>query len=233
MTPPGPLVTSQLLYSKLSYDPAAFVPISVLTTGHIVLVANPKVPAANLADLIAYAKADPGRLRYASPGAGTTPHMTGEMLNALAGIRTTHVPYRGMAPAVTDLIAGHVDIMFDNLGNSLQYIRQGQLKVLAVASATRLPDWPDVPAVAETYPGFESTSWFVVVAPPKTPQVIAGKLSVTLAEILQQPDVAKRVRDLTLTVVGNTPDQAREFIERETRHWRNAIGATIARVQSK
>ena len=119
VTPPGPLVTSQLLYSKLSYDPTAFTPISVMTAGHIVLVANPKIPVANLGELIAYAKSQPGRLRYASPGAGTTPHMTGEMLNALAGIQTTHVPYRGLAPAVTDLVAGHVDIMFDNLGNSI------------------------------------------------------------------------------------------------------------------
>jgi tripartite-type tricarboxylate transporter receptor subunit TctC len=125
-TPQGPLVTSQLLYPKLGFDPTAFVPISILTTGNIVLIVSSKVPASNLRELIAYAKANPGKLTFASPGAGTSPHLTGEMLNALAGISTTHVPYRGLGPAVTDLLAGHVDMMFDNLGNSLPHIRDGK-----------------------------------------------------------------------------------------------------------
>ena len=233
VTPPGPLVTSQLLYSKLSYDPTAFVPVSIVNTGHVVLVANPKIPASNLRELIAYAKAQPNPLRYASPGAGTTPHMTGEMLNALAGIQTTHVPYRGLAPAVTDLLAGHVDIMFDNLGNSLQYIRQGKLKALAAAGTARIPELPDIAPVSETYPGFKSASLLFAVAPPNTPPATAAKLSQAIADVVRQPDVKKRLEDISLIAVGSTPEQARETIEREAALWRKAIGATIAKVQSQ
>jgi tripartite-type tricarboxylate transporter receptor subunit TctC len=232
VTPQGPLVTSQLLYPKLSYDPAAFVPVSILTTGHIVLVANPKIPASTLGELIAYAKANPGRLRYASPGAGTSPHMTGEMLKALAGIETTHVPYRGLAPALTDLLAGHVDIMFDNLGNTLQYINSGQLRALGTASATRVAELPDVSAIAETYPGFLSTSWFAVVAPPRTPPAIAAKLSQTIAEVLREPEVTKRLHDLSVTAVGSTPEDTAVFIQREATRWRDAIGATVDKIHS-
>jgi tripartite-type tricarboxylate transporter receptor subunit TctC len=232
VTPQGPLVTSQLLYPKLSYDPAAFVPVSILTTGHIVLVANPKVPAANLSELIAYAKANPGRLRYASPGAGTSPHMTGEMLKALAGIETTHVPYRGLAPALTDLLAGHVDIMFDNLGNTLQSINSGQLRALGTASATRVAQLPDVPAIAETYPGFLSTSWFAVVAPPHTPPAIAAKLSQAIAEVLREPEVTQRLHDLSIIAVGSTPQDTAVFIQREATRWREAIGATVGKIHS-
>ena len=129
---------ASLLYSKLSYDPNALVPVSVLTTGHLVLVARPNIPVATLQELVALAKANPGKLSYASPGAGTPPHLTGEMLKAAANIQTTHVPYKGLAPAVTDLLAGHVDIMFDNLGNSLAHIRDGRLKALAIASDKRM-----------------------------------------------------------------------------------------------
>jgi tripartite-type tricarboxylate transporter receptor subunit TctC len=231
VTPQGPLVTSQLLYSKLSYDPTAFVPVSILTTGHIVLIANPKIPASTLSELVVYAKANPGRLRYASPGAGSSPHMTGEMLKAMTGIQTTHVPYRGLAPAVTDLLAGHVDIMFDNLGNSIQYLKDGRLKVLAIAGPARIPELPHVAAVAETFRGFESTSWFAMVAPPNTPSPIVDKLSLAVADILREPDIKKRLHDLSLTPVGSTPEQTRDLIRREAVRWREAIGSSIVRVQ--
>jgi tripartite-type tricarboxylate transporter receptor subunit TctC len=228
-TPPGPLVTSQLLYAKLPFDPGAFVPITIMTTGHIVLIVNPKVPAANLRELIAYAKANPGKLTYASPGAGTSPHLTGEMLNALAGIQTTHVPYKGLGPAVTDMLAGHIDMMFDNLGNSLPHIRSGKLRVLGVAGDTRIAELPDVPAIAETYPGFLSTSWLALVAPPRTPPAIAAKLSLTIAEVLREPDLAKRLRDLSFAPVGSTPPETAAFIKQEAAHWRKAIGSTISK----
>jgi tripartite-type tricarboxylate transporter receptor subunit TctC len=226
-TPQGPLVTSQLLYAKLPFDPGAFVAISILTTGHVVLVVNPKVPASDMRELATYAKANPGKLTFASPGAGTSPHLTGELLKATAGIQTTHVPYRGLGPAVIDLLAGHVDMMFDNLGNSLQHTRSGKLRALGVTSETRIAEMPDVPAIAETYPGFDSRSWFALVAPPNTSPAIADKLSQAVAEILRQPDVVAKLRDLSLTPVGNSPVETAAYIKREALRWRAAIGTTL------
>ena len=230
-TPPGPLVTNQLLYAKLPYDPGAFVPITIMTTGHLGLIVNPKVPAANLRELVAYAKANPGKLTYASSGAGSPPHLTGEMLQTAAGIQVTHVPYKGLAPAVTDLLAGHVDMMFDNLGNSLPYIRSGKLRVLGVAGDTRIAELPDVQAIAETYPGFDSRSWFALVAPPNTPPAIAAKLSQAVAEILRQPDMVARLHDLSFTPVGISPAETAAYIKREAAHWRDAIGSTLIKSQ--
>jgi len=126
--PPASLVISPLLFSHLGYDPSAFVPVTVLTSGHLVLVTSPALNIASLAELVTRAKANPGKLTYASPGTGTPPHLTGEMLKAAARIETTHVPYKGLAPALADLLAGRVDVMFDNLGNSIAYIRDGRLK---------------------------------------------------------------------------------------------------------
>jgi tripartite-type tricarboxylate transporter receptor subunit TctC len=221
--PPNPLVISQTFYPKLGFDPAAFVPISIFATQPFLLVVNPKVPAATLAELIAYAKANPGKLNFASPGTGTAPHLTGEMLKLAASIQIVHVPYTGLAPAMTDLIAGHVDMMVDNLGNSLPLVREGKLKALGTASETRIPELPDVPAIAETFPGFYSASWFGMVAPPKTPPGIAAKISQAIAETLRLPDVAKRFSDLSIKPVGSTPEETAQFLKRETERWRNVI----------
>lgn len=230
-TPPGPLVTSQLLYSRLPFDPGAFVPITLVTTGHVVLIVNPKVPASDLRELVAYAKAHPGRLSFASPGAGTSPHLAGEMLNAVAGIRTTHVPYKGLAPAVTDLLAGHVDMMFDNLGNSLEHIRSGRLRALGVAGEARIAELPEVPTVAETYPGFDARSWLALVAPPNTPQVLADKLWQATAEILRQPEMAAKLNALSLTPIGISPAETAAYIKRDAVRWREAIGTMLLRSQ--
>ena len=225
VAPPGALVLAPLLYSKLRYDPTAWVPITILTTGHLVLVARPNIPVATLQELVALAKASPGKLSYASPGAGTPPHLTGEMLKAAANIETTHVPYKGLAPALTDLLAGHVDIMFDNLGNSLAHIRDGRLKAIAIASDKRIVELPDVPAISETYPGFRSSSWFGVVAPPKTPARIVEKIFVTIAEILKQPDVEKKLQALSFTPVGNSPSEMAAFLKQERERWSAVVAA--------
>jgi tripartite-type tricarboxylate transporter receptor subunit TctC len=145
------------------------------------------------------------------------------MLMAAANIRTTHVPYKGLAPALTDLLAGRVDIMVDNLGNSLRYIRDGRLKVLGVASDKRIPELPHVPVIAETYPGVRSTSWFGVVAPPNTSPEVANKLSVAIGEMLQLPDVAARIRALSLTPVGNSPPQMAALLKQESERWKSVI----------
>ena len=229
-TPPGPLVTSQLLYKKLAFDPTAFVPITILSSGDLVLVVSPQVPAANLRELVAYAKANPGKLTYASPGIGTSPHLTGVMLDALAGIKTTHVPYKGLGPAMNDLLAGRVDMMFDNLSNSLAFIKSGKVRVLGIASEQRVRQLPGVPTVAEIYPGFLSPSWYALVAPAHTPADVVNKLSSATAEILREPAVVDRLHALSVTPIGNSPEAAAAFIREQAIQWRRAVGPSLVKL---
>jgi tripartite-type tricarboxylate transporter receptor subunit TctC len=224
-TPQGPLVISQSLYPKLAFDPTAFVPVTVMAALPYVLVASPNAPVSSLEDLIAFATANPDKLNYASPGAGSSNQLAMEWFKRLAGIRLAHVPYRGAAPALTDLLAGHVDIMFDNAGNVVSFIKDGRLKALAVSSKARMPELPDVPAISEKFPEFAATSWFAVVAPPKTPSDIAAKLSDAMVEALRMPDVASRVRQLSATVVASSPSETAAFLAKETAHWRQVIAA--------
>ena len=222
-TPQGPLVISPSFFSKLAIDPSQFVPITIMAKLPYILVVNPKVPVTTFAEFIAYAKANPNKLNYASPSVGSSPHLAMEMLKLASGIQMTHVPYSGFAPAVKDLVAGHVEVMFDNLGNNLSLVKEGKLKGLAVTSDKRVAEAPDLPTVAETYPEVRATSWFAVVAPPKTPPEIANKLSQAFAEILKSPEVEKRWHELTLTAIGGTPDEIREFFKEETARWKNVI----------
>lgn len=223
--PPGTFVLSPLLFSKLAFDPAAFVPVTVLATGHLVLVTRPNIEARSVQELVEIARAYPGKLTYASPGIGTPPHLTGEMLKAAAHIQTTHVPYKGLAPAVTDLLAGRVDFMFDNLANSLAHIREGRLKALAIADRARIAQLPEVPAIAEIYPSVESTSWLGVVAPPKTPPAIAATLARSIGEILATPEVSAKLRALSFTPVGDSPAAMTAFLKDETERWRSVLAA--------
>jgi tripartite-type tricarboxylate transporter receptor subunit TctC len=222
-SPPNPLVISHSFDPKLSFDPTGFAPISIFATQPFVLLVNPKVPANSLQELIAYAKANPGKLNFATPGTGSAPHLTGEMLWLAAGIKVVHVPYAGLAPAMTDLIAGHVDVLVDNLGNSLPTVRDGKVKALAVTIERRIPELPNVPAIAELYPGFYSASWFGMVAPPRTANDITAKVSQAIAEALKLPDVAQRFKDLAITPLGYTPAETAAFLKRETERWREVI----------
>jgi tripartite-type tricarboxylate transporter receptor subunit TctC len=222
-TPQGPLTVSGSMFPRLGFDASAFVPVTVMAQLPYVLVANPKVPFATLPEMIAYAKANPDKLNYGSPGSGSSTHLSMEWLKTLAGIQFTHVPYKGAAPALTDLLAGHIEMMFDNLGNPLQFIRDGKLRALAVASESRIAELPDVPAIAETFPGFVSTSWFAIVAPPRTPPEIAAKLQAAIAEILAMPDVAEKLRQLPAKPVGSTPAETAALIREETERWRKIV----------
>jgi tripartite-type tricarboxylate transporter receptor subunit TctC len=223
VAPKGPLVISQHIYPKLGFDPGAFVPVSIFATQPTALVANPKTPFATLRELIAYAKANPGRINYGSPGTGGPLHLMFEILDTAADIHLVHVPYKGLAPAMIDLLAGHIDLMFDNLGNSLDYIRDGKLKALGVTSKSRLAELPDVPAVAESFPEFAFAEWFAIVAPPKTSPEIAAKLSQAIGETLQLPEVAQRFRDVSVTPVGSSPAETAALLKQETESWRKVV----------
>jgi tripartite-type tricarboxylate transporter receptor subunit TctC len=188
-----------------------------------VLVVNPRVPVSNVTELVAYAKANPDKLNYAAPGGGSQTQLAVEWLKILSATKMTYVPYKGSAPAVADLVAGHVDLMFDNLGNSLQHIRAGRLRALALANEQRLADFPDLPVMAETYPGFVATSWFALLAPPKTPPAIVDRLWQAAAEALRLPDVEARLRSLGAAPGGSTPAATTAFLRKETERWSKVI----------
>ena len=219
--PPAPLVINQALYPALRFDPNAFTPVTVMATTPNVLVASPQAPFSTLQGMIAFAKANPGKLSYASPGVGSTPHLAMELLKSEAGIDIVHIPYKGLLP--TDLLAGHVDVMFNNLGNTLPLIESGALKLLAVGSEKRLAALPDAPAISEMFPRFVATTWFAIVAPPKTPPEIAAKLSQAIAEIIRTPEVERKIRDLSMTPVGSTPAETAAFIREERERWHKVI----------
>jgi tripartite-type tricarboxylate transporter receptor subunit TctC len=224
--PPPPLVINQSLYPKLGYDASQFVPIIIMASVPNALSVNPqKIPQNTLADFIAAAKANPGKITSATQGNGTTSHLTSEMFQMMAGVKFQHVPYRGSAPALQDLVAGSVDVMFDNLGSSLALINGGQLKLVAVAAPKRMKALPNVPAIAETLPGFEATAWFGVVAPPKTPPEIIKKINADINEVLKMPEVISRLDAIAAETVGGTPEQTAAYMHEEVERWRKVIKA--------
>ena len=229
--PPPPFVINQSLYAKLAFDASQFVPVAVIANVPNVLLVHPKVAANTLQEFITTLRASPDKLNYASQGSGTTSHLTAEMFKSMAGVRITHVPYKGTAPALTDLLGGQVDMMFDNLGVSAQHVRSGKLKALAVSSSKRAASLPAVPTVIEAgLPGFISVAWFGVAAPPKTPPEIAAKLSAAIAEALKHPDVVKRLQDLSAEPVGNTPFEMAAFMKEEIERWRRVIQSAGVKV---
>jgi tripartite-type tricarboxylate transporter receptor subunit TctC len=229
--PPPPLVINRLLYPKLTYDSSQFVPITVIGAIPNVLLVHPKTGVNTVQEFIALAKANPGRLNYASQGSGSTSHLTAELFKSMAGgLNITHVPYKGTAPALADLLAGQVEMMCDNLGVSLPHVKSGKLRALGVASTKRVPSLPDVPTLAEALPGFESIAWFGIVAPPKTPAAIAQKVSAGVADALKLPDVQKRLAEFSAEPMGLTPAQTAEFMKRETERWGAVIRSAGVRV---
>ncbi|HLB13416.1 MAG TPA: tripartite tricarboxylate transporter substrate binding protein [Burkholderiales bacterium] len=229
--PPPPLVINASLYPKLAFDPSQFTPVALIGSIPNVMLVHPKVTATSVTEFIALARANPDRFNYASQGSGTTSHLAAEMFKSMAGgLRITHVPYKGTAPALVDLLGGQVDLMFDNLGVSLPHVRSGKLKALAVGSERRFAGLPDVPAMAEVLPGFVSIAWFGVVAPPKTSPAVAEKLSAAIAEALKLPDVAKRLESLSAVPMGSTPAAMAAFMKEETERYRGIIRAAGVKV---
>jgi tripartite-type tricarboxylate transporter receptor subunit TctC len=231
-SPPPPLVINQLLYPKLGYDPARFEPIVVIAHVPNALIVNPsRVGASSVAALIEDLRKDPEKVTAATQGSGTTSHLTAELFQLIAKVRLRHIPYRGSAPALQGLLAGDVDLMFDNLGVSLPLVEAGKLKLLAVASAQRLPSLPDVPTIAETLPGFEAVAWYAIVAPPETPRAIVDKINADVNEALRQPALQDPLKKLSAVVFGGSPERTAKYLKEEIDRWGDVIRAADVRLQ--
>ena len=223
ITAPSPMTVNPSLYPKLNFVPSEFVPISILATIPTALIVSNRMPANTFKEFIAYAKENPGKLTAATQGTGTTSHLTSEWFQMITETKFLSVPYRGSGPALTDMLGGTVDLMFDNLGTSLQLVKNGQLKMLAVATDKRMADLPDTPTMAETLPNFVSSTWVGAFLPPKSPVEFANKLNADFNESIKQTDIAKRFRENGCEPFGTTPKQAADFVEAEREKWSRVI----------
>jgi tripartite-type tricarboxylate transporter receptor subunit TctC len=230
--PPPPLVINQNLYPKLGYDPTKFEPIIVMAQVPNALIVNPNtIKASSLPELIDYLQQNPGKVTSATQGNGTTSHLTSELFQLMAKVTLRHVPYRGSAPALQGLLAGDVDLMFDNLGVSLPLVEAGKLKLLAVASATRMPSLPNVPTIAELLPGFEAVAWYGIVAPPNTPKAIIDKINADANEALRQPEVQDSLKKLSAEIFGGSVDKTAKYMRDEIERWDHVIKAADIKLQ--
>jgi len=220
----GPTAISPSLQKDLPYDPLKdFEPITQVISGPTLLVVRNGLPIRSVKELIAYAKANPGKLSYASVGVASTTHLAGEMLNVAAGINTLHVPYKGSTPAITDMMGERVDFAFFGISGSMQQARAGQIRMLAISTLKRSPNFPDIPAVAETVPGFELNSWYGMMAPAGTPKAIVNRLQQEVAAAVKKPDVVEWMKQSGLDPVGSTPEEHAAYIRSETVKWAKAI----------
>jgi tripartite-type tricarboxylate transporter receptor subunit TctC len=218
--PGSPVIITKLLSPNRTLDNEALEPVSIVATNPVVHVVHPKVPAKTLAEFIAYAKANPGKLNYASAGDGGVPNLTAVMFQRKAGVTFTKVPYRGVSLAMTDLLAGQVDMIFVDISTAIEHIRGGNLRVLGVAANKRHPALPDTPALTELYPDVISETWFGIYAPPATPSAIINRVSKAIAEAVREPDVTKRLQDMgDIEAVGSTPAQMAAFLKDEKARW--------------
>lgn len=212
------------LYKKLSFNFVRDIaPVGGITRVPNVMEINPNVPAKTVAEFIAYAKANPGKINMASSGIGTSVHLSGELFKAMTGVEMVHVPYRGAGPALTDLIAGQVHVLFDNLPSSVEHIRSGTLRGLAVTTEKPSPALPGVPTVAETVPGYEASAWFGMGAPKGTPREIIDKLNREINAALQDPEMVRKLADLGGAPMGGTPEDFGKIIADETEKWRKVV----------
>ncbi|HUA51016.1 MAG TPA: tripartite tricarboxylate transporter substrate binding protein [Candidatus Sulfotelmatobacter sp.] len=227
VTPPTPITISPKLYANLPYDPkTAFAPVTVVSMAPNILLVNAKTGAPSVAALVAAARAAPGKLTYASQGRGTTSHLSGALFATDAHLALVHIPYKGSGPAVSDLLAGRVDMMFDAIGNSLGHVRSGALRAIAVASAHRTAALPDVPTMAESgFPGFVSVVWYAVFAPAGTPDAVRATIAAAIGGILKDPEVVTRLDALGNEPAGSAPDAAAAFIRDETVRWTRVVQA--------
>jgi tripartite-type tricarboxylate transporter receptor subunit TctC len=223
---PAPLTTNVVMYQKLNFDPAAFEPLAIMTRIPNTMVVRTTLPAKTVKEFIAYARDNPGKINFGSQGAGTTPHLTGELFARLSGTKLTHVPYRGTAQAVNDLIAGHLDVLFFQLDSVRGQVEANRARMLAVTTDERVAAVPEVPTMAEAgVPGLRSNTWNALMAPPKTPAAITAKLNRAINEILKSPETVEHLRGMNMIPVGGTPGEIRTFIAEETARWGDVIRA--------
>jgi len=224
VSPPLPLTVAHLLFKEIGYQPDKFVPVSLLAKIANVLAVRKDLPARTVQELVAYGKANPGKLTYASQGGGSTAHLSGAQLEIRAGIKMVHVPYRGAQPALTDVLAGHVDMFFDTLATSVPLYRDGKVKLLGVADLHRAAAAPDIPTFSEAgLPGFKSTPWSAMVAPPPTPADLAERINRDVVEILGSKDVSEMLRRLSLESGATSPAETSRFFAEETALWGSVI----------
>ena len=229
LSSPGPVVINQSLYKSLPFDPDGFVPVSVIATNYGVLAVHPRTGLADVAALVAAARAAPDKLNFASAGSGTTPHLAGELFKSLAGVRLTHVPYKGAGPGFAALLAGEVDLMFVDVFIALPHVRVGRLRALALGGGARNPLLPGVPVLGEVLPGFEYSVWQGLVAPFGTPASVASRISGAVADIVRQPDVARRLADVGLEAVGSSPAEMGAVMRQDRERWGKVVRETGAR----
>ena len=220
-----PVAINRTLYSKLSFDPGTdLAPVSLLVMSGNVLVVNPSLPVSSVAELIAYARARPGELHFGSPSTGSTPHLAGELFNTLAGVKMVHVPYKGAAQGLTDLIGGRLQLSFDNIPPAIPHVRSGKLRALAVTAARRSPLLPELPTVAQSgLPGFDVSAWFGLLVPAATPQPVVQRLHAETVKALNDPAVRERLEQLGFEVVASSPEEFGKRIRDETARWARII----------
>src|SRR5256885_3805182 len=221
---PAPLTSNIALYKKLNFDPTAFEPVAVMSKFPNVLLVRENFPAKTGREFLAYAKANPGKLNYASQGIGTTSHLTAELFTSMTGTKMTHVPYRGTGPALNDIVAGHVDFIFMELSSAVKLHDGKKARILAVATDKRLDILKDIPTMIEVgVPGFVSDTWNAIAAPPKTPAAITGKLNQAVNAIINDSETKKRFAELNLLAAGGSPEDMRKLVKEETSRWTEVI----------
>lgn len=226
------MATNQYLYAKLNYDPIKdFAPITMVALVPNLLIVNNQLPVKNTAELIAYAKANPGKLTYGSSGIGTSVHLSGELFQKLTGTKMVHVPYRGTAQATQDLIGGRIDLIFDNITQALPHVRAGSIRGFGITTAKRAPTAPDFAPIAETVPGFDVSSWFALFAPAKTPQAVIDKIYADTKAGLADPVLRGKMDALAAEPVGNTPAELGAFLQSEMKKWGDLIKEVGAKAE--
>jgi len=226
----GTNAINDALYSKMPYNVRTdFAPITLVANAYLLLVMHPSVPVRTVKDVIALAKAKPGQLNFGSAGAGTTPHLAGEMFKYMTGVSMTHVAYRGSPQSAIDLMAGRLDLIFANGTAALPQIRAGRMRLIAISAARRDPAMPDVPTIAETVPGFEMTPWWGLLAPAGTPREVIARLNTETVRILGLPDVKAHYANLGMTAAPSTPEQFAAYVQEEIVRWAKVVKASGAR----
>jgi tripartite-type tricarboxylate transporter receptor subunit TctC len=223
---PAPITTNPFLYKSLNYDPTKLTPVAIMSHIPNVLLVREDFPAKTVQEFIAYAKANPGKLNFASQGIGTTSHLTAELFESITHTKLVHVPYKGTAPALNDLLAGNVDLFFNELASSIELHKAGKARILAVTTKQRVPTLPDIPTLEEAgVPGCVSDTWNALTAPPGTPTDIAAKLNAAVDKAMHAPDLLQHFAAIDLSPGGGTPAEMSAFLKEETRRWGGVIRA--------